>query len=99
MEKQTAPQLTLLGTDKYSCDDVKMFHTWIETQGYTYYGEHEPGEYGRFSLQVQHQHDGGPVHVHSYIQVFVNGEVFAPDPDARKLLKPLVVGEQREEEA
>lgn len=99
MAKQTMPQLTLLGTDKYSCDDIKSFHSWIETHGYTFYGEHEPGEYGRFSLQVQHQHDGGPQHVHSFVQVFSNGEVFAPDPDARELLAALVVGDMREREA
>jgi hypothetical protein len=92
MANQSTPQLTPLGTDKYSCDDIKMLHSWLEMHSYTFYGEHEPGEYGRFSRQEHHQHDGGPVHIHSFIQVFTNGEVFAPDPNARELLADLIAG-------
>jgi hypothetical protein len=90
MTKQSTPQLTLLGADKYSCNDIGTLHGWLESHNYTFYGEHEPGEDGRFSRQEQHQHDGGPVHIHSFIQVFTNGEVFAPDPHARELLAHLL---------
>jgi len=93
MNKQSTPQLTALRADTYRCDDIPALHSWLEAHSYTFYGQHDPGEYGRFSCQEQREQGGQRFYLHSYIQVFDNGEIFAPDPHARDLLAPLLAEE------
>jgi len=95
MTRQPTPRLTSVAADTYRCADIPALHRWLEARGYTFYGQHYPGEYGRFSCQEQHEQAGRKAFVHSYIQVLSTGEVFAPDPHARDLLAALV--EQRAE--
>jgi hypothetical protein len=95
MSEERAPQLLYVARDTYRCADVPALHRWLEQHGYRYYGQHYPGEYGRFSCQEAHGADDRR-YVHSYIQVFADGQIFAPDPHARELLAPLLADEGRE---
>jgi hypothetical protein len=90
MAKQSMPQLERRESRKYQCDDVDSLHQWLEGQGYQYYGQHNPGEYGRFSHQEAHHAADRDEYVHSYIQVMQDGSVYSPDPHAAELLDRLV---------
>ena len=83
------PQLILLRQDTYQCGDIEALHHWLEGHGYRFYGQHNPGEYGRFSRQEHHESDDQATYIHSFIQVFSTGKIFAPGPDARELLTTL----------
>lgn len=90
MEHKTGPRLTRRMNRRYHCDEVPELHDWLEAQGYTFYGPHDTGEYGRFSLQEAHKHGEHQSYVHRFIQVFENGDVYSPDPDACLLLDELI---------
>jgi len=96
MNKQSTPQLTALRADTYRCDDIPALHSWLEAHSYTFYGQHDPGEYGRFSCQEAHETGERRSYVHSFIQVFADGQIYAPDPHAHNLLNTLVIDEPHE---
>ena len=96
MEKQATPTLTRLDSRKYQCADIPALHAWLEARGYQFYGQHNPGEYGRFSLQEAHQVGDRQTYVHSFIQVFDTGQVYSPDPFACELLDTLAIEDERE---
>lgn len=96
MTKKSAPQLQIMAKDKYRCVDLPALHRWLEAHGYNYYGQHAPGEYGRFACQETHDCGDRRSYVHSYIQVLATGEIFAPGPHARDLLASLVVDQDLE---
>jgi hypothetical protein len=90
MRQKTQPYLTRVAQRKYHCDDINALHDWLEKQGYRFYGQHDPGEYGRFSLQEAHELGDRTSYVHSFIQVWQSGEVYTPDPEACALLDRMV---------
>ena len=90
------PKLKRLANRKYQCDDVPALHTWLESQGYTFYGRHAYSEYGRFSHQETHVQAGESSYSNGYIQVLTNGEIYTPDPHAWHLLDSLVDDNLRE---
>jgi hypothetical protein len=91
MAKQVTPTLMRLDNRKYQCTDIPALHAWLEGRGYHFYGQHDPGEYGRFSLQEMHEVDDRRSYVHSFIQVFDTGQVYSPDPFACELLDTLAI--------
>jgi hypothetical protein len=99
MTQHTQPTLARRGDRKYQCDDIAPLHRWLEEQGYRFYGQHSPGEYGRFSRQEADDHGGRRSYLHSFIQVFENGEVYSPDPFACELLDTLARDEGLERTA
>ena len=90
------PSLSFLANRKYRCDDISALHQWLEAHGYQYYGTFDPEEYGRFSCQETHDDADRRSYVHSFIQVFADGTLYAPDPHAHNLLDTLVTDEPRE---
>lgn len=84
------PKLTRLANRKYKCEDIAALHGWLESQGYRFYGQHEPEEYGRFSHQEAHAQAGETLYSNGYIQILANGEVYTPDPHSWQLLDGLV---------
>lgn len=97
MTTQSGPELTRRANHRYHCADIAALHQWLETQSYQFYGQHNPGEYGRFSRQEAHEHDGQRSFVHSFIQVMSDGQVYSPDPLACQLLEALVTHQQERE--
>ena len=91
------PKLKQLANRKYQCDDIPALHTWLESQDYTFYGQHAGDEYGRFSHQEAHAQAGESSYSNGYIQVLNNGEIYSPDPHAWQLLDPLVDDNAREQ--
>ena len=98
MNKHSQPYLTRVASRKYHCDDLAGLHGWLEAQGYRFYGQHNPGEYGRFSLQQAGERDDRRTYVHSFIQVFEDGQVYSPDPQACEMLDRLAGAREREAE-
>ena len=90
------PKLKRLANRKYQCDDVPALHTWLESQGYIFYGQHALDEYGRFSHQETHSQAGESWYSNGYIQVMTTGEIYTPDPHAWRLLDSLVDNNERE---
>jgi len=90
------PKLKRLANRKYQSDDIPALHTWLESQGYIYYGQHASGEYGRFSHQEAHAQSGQKTYSNGYIQVMTSGEIYTPDPHAWRLLDSLVADNLRE---
>jgi hypothetical protein len=90
------PKLKRLANRKYQSNDVPALHTWLESQGYVFYGKHAYNEYGRFSHQEAHAQAGESSYSNGYIQVLTNGEIYTPDPHAWHLLDALVDDEARE---
>ena len=84
------PTLKRLANRKYQSNDVPALHTWLESQGYVFYGKHAYNEYGRFSHQEAHAQSGESSYSNGYIQVLTNGEIYTPDPHAWRLLDALV---------
>jgi hypothetical protein len=99
MDHSMTPTVTRLQNRKYHCADIPTLHSWLESQGYHFYGQHDPGEYGRFSMQEAHDVDDQRTFVHSFIQVFDTGEVYSPDPLACELLDTLAGEDERERSA
>jgi len=93
------PTLKRLAHRKYQCNDIPALHTWLEAQGYTFYGRHGYNEYGRFSHQEAHTQDGESAYSNGYIQVLTTGEIYSPDPHAWGLLDTLVDDNLRERTA
>jgi hypothetical protein len=96
MSKTAKPYLTRQSNRKYHCDDIPALHHWLEARGYRFYGRHDSGEYGRFSLQEAHDLGDRREYVHSYIQVIDTGDVYSPDPHACELLDELASDRERE---
>src|SRR6478672_6729834 len=90
------PKLKRLANRKYLSNDIPAFHTWLESQGYVFYGPHAYDEYGRFSHQETHAQDGESSYSNGYIQVLNTGEIYTPDPYAWHLLDTLVDDTVRE---
>jgi hypothetical protein len=90
------PKLKRLANRKYQCDDIPALHTWLESQGYVFYGQHALDEYGRFSHQETHAQAGESSYSNGYIQVMTTGEIYTPDPHAWRLLDSLVDDNPRE---
>jgi hypothetical protein len=90
------PKLKRLAHRKYQCNDVPALHTWLESQGYAFYGKHAYNEYGRFSHQEAYTQAGESSYSNGYIQVLTNGEIYSPDPHAWRLLDTLVDDNLRE---
>ena len=90
------PKLRRLANRKYQCSDISELHTWLESQGYVFYGRHAYDEYGRFSHQETYVQAGERSYSNGYIQVLSNGEVYTPDPHAWHLLDSLVDDNPRE---
>jgi len=90
------PTLKRLAHRKYQCDDILALHTWLEAQGYVFYGKHAGDEYGRFSHQESYMLAGKRLYSNGYIQVLTNGEIYSPDPHAWHLLDTLVDDNLRE---
>ena len=84
------PKLKRLANRKYQSDDVPALHTWLESQGYIFYGRHAYAEYGRFSHQETHAQAGESSYSNGYIQVMTTGEIYTPDSHAWRLLDSLV---------
>jgi len=84
------PKLTRLANRKYQSDDIPTLHSWLEANGYAFYGAHADDEYGRFSHQEMHEQDGQRLYSNGYIQILANGEIYSPDPHAWALLDALV---------
>jgi len=93
---QQMPKLKRLAHRKYQCDDIPAFHSWLEIHGYQFYGQHSPGEYGRFSHHEVHGHGDQRSFSNGYIQVMDSGEIYTPDPHAWSLLDSLLDDELRE---
>jgi len=87
-----AQQLKLrrLANRKYQCQDIPALHSWLEANGYVFYGRHAPDEYGRFSHQEQHTKAGESSYSNGYIQLMNGGEIYPPDPYSSQLLDTLV---------
>jgi hypothetical protein len=96
MSDNQQPRLRFLSNRKYHCDDIPALHRWLEAHGYQYYGQFDPGEYGRFSCQDTHDLGDRRSYVHSFIQVWANGEIYAPDPHAHHLLNTLLTDDPLE---
>ena len=90
------PKLKRLANRKYRSDDIPSLHRWLESQGYTFYGQHEDDEYGRFSHQEAQTQAGERSYSNGYIQVLTSGEIYTPDPHAWRLLDSLVDDKLRE---
>ena len=84
------PKLKRLANRRYHCDDIPALHTWLESQSYTFYGQHAHDEYGRFSHQEAQTQAGERSYSNGYIQVRATGEIYTPDPHAWHLLDSLV---------
>jgi hypothetical protein len=93
------PRLKQLANRRYQCDDIPALHAWLESQEYTFYGQHASDEYGRFSHQEARARAGEKSYSNGYIQVLSNGEIYSPDPHAWQLLDALVEDEVRERSA
>lgn len=89
-------KLKRLANRKYQCDDIGALHTWLESQGYEFYGRHALDEYGRFSHQETFSHAGQKSYSNGYIQVLTTGEIYTPDPHAWHLLDSLLEEDLRE---
>ncbi len=83
------PKLKQLANRKYQSDDIPALHTWLESNGYEFYGPHASGEYGRFSHQETHVQANESSYSNGYIQVLTTGEIYTPDPQAWRLLDSL----------
>jgi hypothetical protein len=92
------PKLKRLANRRYQCDDIATLHTWLEAQGYEFYGRHAMDEYGRFSHQEAHSQGDQRSFSNGYIQILNNGEVYTPDPHGWRLLDELVEGGLSERE-
>src|SRR5688500_14584243 len=92
------PKVKRLANRKYQSNDVPALHTWLESQGYVFYGKHADNEYGRFSHQESHAHARERSYSNRYIQVLTNGEIYTPDPHSWRLLDSLVDDTLRERE-
>ena len=90
MTQQPTPQLKRLAHRSYQCGDIAAFHRWLETNGYQFYGQHNPGEYGRFSHHETLGQGDQRIFSNGYIVVMTNGEVYTPEPFAWELLDTLV---------
>jgi hypothetical protein len=90
------PKLKRLANRKYQCDDIAALHTWLEAEGYEFYGRHALDEYGRFSHQETHEQAGQRSFSNGYIQVMTTGEIYTPDPHSWQLLDSLVEDDLRE---
>jgi len=90
------PKLRRLANRKYQCNDIPALRTWLESQGYKFYGQHGNNEYGRFSHQETYAQAGENSYSNGYIQVLTNGEIYSPDPYAWHLLDALVDDNLRE---
>ena len=99
MSEHQQPRLSALAARKYRCDDIPALHHWLEAHGYQFYGTFDPAEYGRFSCQEAHETGERRSYVHSFIQVFADGQIYAPDPHAHNLLNTLVADEPHERTA
>jgi hypothetical protein len=84
------PKLTRLANRKYQSDDIPKLHSWLEDNGYRFYGAHAADEYGRFSHQEKHVQAGQSSFSNGYIQVLATGEIYTPDPHSWQLLDSLV---------
>jgi len=84
------PKLARLANRRYQCDDITLLHAWLESNGYDFYGQHAPGEYGRFSHQETWIQAGKKTYSNGYIQVMATGEIYTPDPHAWRLLDSLI---------
>jgi hypothetical protein len=91
------PKLKRLANRKYQSDDIPSLHRWLESQGYTFYGQHADDEYGRFSHQEAQTQAGERSYSNGYIQVLTSGEIYTPDPHAWRLLDSLVDDKLREQ--
>ena len=96
MNTDSQPRLTRVASRKYHCHDLAALHGWLEAQGYRFYGQHNPGEYGRFSLQHAEDRGDRQYYVHSFIQVFEDGQIYSPDPQACEMLDRLAGAQERE---
>jgi hypothetical protein len=90
------PTLKRLAHRKYQCDDIAALHSWLESRGYQFYGQHALDEYGRFSHQECHEQAGQKTYSNGYIQVMASGEIYTPDPNAWQLLDSLLDDQLRE---
>jgi hypothetical protein len=90
------PKLKRLAHRKYQCDDIAALHSWLEANGYEFYGRHDLEEYGRFSHQESHNQHGQTSFSNGYIQVLTTGQIYSPDPHAWQLLDSLVDDDLRE---
>ena len=93
------PKLKRLANRKYQCDDIATLHTWLEAEGYAFYGPHASDEYGRFSHQEAHEEEGRRSFSNGYVQVLSSGEIYSPDPHTWELLDALVDEQVRERSA
>jgi hypothetical protein len=84
------PKLKRLANRKYQCHDIPALHSWLEANGYAFYGLHAPDEYGRFSHQEKDTQAGESSYSNGYIQVMSSGEIYTPDPHSWQLLDTLV---------
>jgi hypothetical protein len=84
------PKLRRLANRKYHCHDVPVLHSWLETNGYVFYGPHAADEYGRFSHQEKHTEGDRSTYSNGYIQILNSGEIYTPDPHSYQLLDTLV---------
>lgn len=84
------PKLMRLAHRKYQCADIPILHSWLEANGYVFYGSHADDEYGRFSHQEKHSQADQSSYSNGYIQVLATGEIYSPDPHAWPLLDGLV---------
>ena len=91
------PKLGRLANRKYQCNDISELHTWLESQGYIFYGQHAYDEYGRFSHQETYVQAGERSYSNGYIQVMATGEIYSPDPHAWQLLDALVEDDMRDQ--